>query len=273
MYRFKLFVSRWLLPSGLTAILGKMLLKTHGFRLSNKSRPRCIELDFDHLLKFGNRDNISRIPIKNLRYQGGRSFLINQHVFMKFFRDGELALSRFYEMHQPKNALEEHFIYNKAHIQSPPPLGLLPWFSHKEEYSGEGGLSGSHGHQAYGPVSSEKLSLEAERLTNVLRSIINYGYLPEKFDGYPRGYLLVDDNNSPATQRFLITGGQHRVAALCHLGFSEIFVTFEGWVPRQVKISQINEWPGVTSGIFSNELAYEIFHSYFRDENINLLEK
>lgn len=137
---------------------------------------------------------------------------------------------------------------------------MLPWWSHKLEYLGEGGLSASHGHQAYGPASSGKVSLEAKRLTNVFESICRYGYLPEKFDGYPRGYLLEDDTNSSPTQRFLITGGQHRVAALSYLGFSEIFVTFEVAVPRQVKISQINEWPGVTSGIFSKELAFIIFN-------------
>lgn len=132
MNQVKRFVSRWLLPPGLTAMYGKMLSKTHGVPPGKKSRPRPIELDFDSSLKFGTSDNISRVPVKNLRYQGGRSFVINQHIFMKFFRDGELALSRFYEMHQPKNVLEEHFIYDKDRMESPPPLvcyhgGLINW--------------------------------------------------------------------------------------------------------------------------------------------------
>ena len=106
----------------------------------------------------------------------------------------------------------------------------------------------------------------------MLESINKYGYLPQKFDGYPRGYLLVDDINSLPTQRFLITNGTHRVAALSYLGFSEIFVTFEDFEPRQIRISEIDEWPGVALGIFSKDLAYKIFYSYFRNENYILLE-
>ena len=106
----------------------------------------------------------------------------------------------------------------------------------------------------------------------MLESINRFGYLPEKFDGYPKGYLLEDDTNSPPTQRFLITAGQHRVAALSHLGYLDILVSLTARVPRQIRISEIDEWPSVKSGIFSNELASKIFYSYFRNENEILLE-
>ena len=271
MNQIKRFVSYWLLPPGLTAMLGKMLSKI--VPPVKKPIPSYTELDFGSFLRFGTGDNISRVPIKNLRYIGGRSFLNEQHHFTRFFKDGELALSRFYEIHQPKNVLEEHFVYDKVLMESPPPVGLLPWRSHKLEYLEDaGGLSASHGHQFHGPASRKKVLLEAKRLTNVLESINKYGYLPQNFDGYPRGYLLENDTNSPPTQRFLITSGMHRVAALSHLGFSDILVGLNGSVPRQIKISEINKWPGVQSGIFPKELAYKIFYSYFRNENEILLE-
>ena len=99
-----------------------------------------------------------------------------------------------------------------------------------------------------------------------------YGYLPQKFDGYPSGYFLVDDTNSSLTQRFLITSGYHRVAVLSHLGYLDFLVRLNARVPRQIRISEIDEWPGVTSGIFSKELASKIFYSYFRNENEILLQ-
>jgi hypothetical protein len=148
----------------------------------------------------------------------------------------------------------------------------LPWRLSQEKYLGEGSLTEFHGHQAYGPVSPKKVSLEAKRLRKILESINRNGYVPELFNGYPRGSLLINDINSTVTQRLLIAGGQHRVATLKYLGYSEIFITFDFGSPRAIRLSEIEIWPGVASGIFSKELAFNIFNSYFRDENTSLLE-
>lgn len=266
MKRSKHFLTRWLLPPSLTKLLVKILRKNPRFRL--KIRNKSTELDLYTLIKYGTQDNVSTYPMKDLRYIGGRSFSIKQNHLVRFFKDGESALSRFYELHQPKNVLEQHFIHDYTNS---PPIGYLPWCAQQRIFLGEAGLLSSHGHQAYGPVSSKKCTLEAKRLKNVLKSVNENGYVPESFGDHPRGFLLVDDISSPATHRFLITGGQHRVATLSWLNFTEILVTIESSVPREIKISEIDIWPGVASGIFSQESAYKIFYSYFRDENTNLL--
>lgn len=270
--QIKPFIARWLLPPGLSDVFVERLRKIRIFRPNKKSEKSCRELDFCTLLKYGTRDEVAAFPVDYLRYQGGRSFSINQHHFVRFFKDGELALSRFYNLHQPKNVAEEHFIYNKAGTTMYlPAIGFLPWRLSEQKFFGEKSLNDSHGHQAYGPVSAKKVSLEAKRLRTILESISKHGYVPESFDGYPRGSLLINDINSPATQRFLISGGQHRVATLSYLGYLEVLITFEVAVPREIRISEIETWPGVTSGIFSKELASIIFNSYFRDETTKLL--
>ena len=268
--QIRAFIARWLLPPGVTEVL---LQKIRVFRPNVKSKKSCRELDFHTFLKYGTRDEVASFPVKDLRYQGGRSFSINQHHFVRFFKDGELTLSRFYDLHQPKNVAEEHFIYNMAGTTTTylPPIGFLPWILSEQKFLGEKSLTESHGHQAYGPVSRKKVLLEAKRLRTILESINKHGYVPELFGGYPVGTLLVNDIKTPATQRFLLAGGQHRVAALSYLGYTELLVTFEAQSPRVIRISEIEIWPGVTSGIFSKELAVTIFNSYFRDDNIELL--
>ncbi len=271
MGQFRNFVGHWLVPPGLTEILQQIICI---FRPDKKSKKSRSEINFYTYLKYGTSDEIAAFPVKDLRYQGGTSFSINQHHFVRFFEGGKLELERFYDRHQPKNVLEEHFIYNMAGTTTTyiPPVGFMPWRLSEEKYLGEFFLNESHGHQAYGPVSPKKVSLEAKRLSKTLKSINKHGYVPELFDGYPAGTLLINDINSTVTQRFLISGGQHRVAALSYLGYTELLVTFLPQAPRVIRISEIETWPGVASGVFSKELAFNIFNSYFRDENTKLLE-
>lgn len=270
--KVKFFIGHWLLPPGILHVVIKNLRR---FKVTQKEIVKYKEVDLYTLLKYGSSNEITAFPLKNMRYQGGRSFSINQHHFVRFFKDGELSLKNFYKKHRPKNILEEHFIYDKADIFINPPPALprriLPWNVQESEFFGEEGLSASHGNQAYGPASNKKISLEANRLISLLKSIKKHGYVPELFDGHPRGYLLINDIQSPEVKHFLVTCGLHRVATLSYLGFSEIYITFEGNTPREIKISDIENWPGVQSGTFSKELAYTIFFAYFRNQTSSLL--
>jgi len=272
MRQIKHFVSLWLIPPGLTEILAKQLQKMR--RNRGKSLIGYKELDFEILKKYGTRSEVASFPIENMRYQGGRRFSIDEHHMVRFYDEGDSALRNFYEMHQPKNCLEEHFCYNNADMSSIvlPPVGLLPWSRQRKKFFGEKGLSEAHGHQAYGPASEKKINLEAKRLTRILESINRYGYQPELFGGYPRGQLLVDDANTPVRQHFLISSGQHRLAALSYLGFGDTFITFEAWLPREIRISDIDNWPGVSVGTFTKEVAQKIFYTYFAAKSSNLLE-
>lgn len=273
MRQIKHFISRWLIAPGVTEVLAKWLQKMRRHRA--KSLVDYKELDFKILINYGTRSEIASFPIENLRYQGGRRFSIDEHHMVQFYSEGDSALRNFYEMHQPKNCLEEHFYYNNADMSSMvlPPVGFLPWSLQRKKFFGEKGLFEAHGHQAYGPASAKKVNLEAKRLTRVLESINKYGYQPELFGGYPRGQLLVDDANTPVRQHFFITSGQHRIAALSYLGIGDIYITFEAWLPREIRISDIDNWPGVKMGTFSKEVAQKIFFAYFRAEGSNLLER
>ena len=78
----------------------------------------------------------------------------------------------------------------------------------------EGELNLLDGRQQFGPVTMKKLNFEIERLDNVMLSIKKNGFIPEKFEGYPRGYFILNTNEDWV---FYIVGGSHRVAALVAL--------------------------------------------------------
>ena len=263
----------WILSPGLKSVILKVLKNFHKSSLKEHTTNKFRELDFNIWLKYGTHQDIHAYPLQSIRYQGGISFFRSQNHFVRYYEAGKSSLTQFYEMHQPNNILEAHFLYNDFDIKSPPPpRGLLPWQIRATTFKGENGLTAIHGHQAFGPVSNKKISMEAKRLDNLLKSINRFGYVPELFDGYPRGYLLIDDINSSSRQHFVISGGQHRVAVLSYLGFTEILLQFEPTYPREIKASDIENWPSVKTGAYSKILAYKIFYSYFRDENLNLLE-
>ena len=57
----------------------------------------------------------------------------------------------------------------------------------------EGELNLLDGRQQFGPVTMKKLNFEIERLDNVMLSIKKW-IIPEKFEGYPRGYFILNTN-------------------------------------------------------------------------------
>jgi hypothetical protein len=148
---------------------------------------------------------------------------------------------------------------------------LLPWNACPQEYLGENGLNVNHGHQGFGPVSQKKIFLESERLTKTMKSIKKIGYSPESLGcGHVQGYLLIDDEHPDREFRFLVTGGQHRVACLAALGWNEVPVKFEVDQPRAFFLSQLNLWPQVQNGTYSIQQARGIFKAYFRDSKTDI---
>jgi len=149
----------------------------------------------------------------------------------------------------------------------------LPWRETNPNFSvGEHGLSEEHGHSAFGPVSNDKLKLEAKRLDHCLQSIKKDGYLinrgfPKEDNGLPRGYFLISDSGDWV---FVVVGAKHRVAALVWLGWENIPVCCEPHFPRCIFESDILSWPGVSSGEFSIDDAKLIFNSYFRDPGVKI---
>lgn len=188
--------------------------------------------------------------------------------------DGSL-LDRYYKSYQPKNLHEFYFINEIPVKIDKKDKKLLkedinkyrqnaPWSDIREpvniENIHENGLQRSHGTQHFGPVSREKGQYELQRLKNTYKSIKKHGYKPKDY-GHIKGHFLKYNNQ----YRFLITNGIHRTAVLCALGYNPIPVTFEIDFPRVIDFNDVNNFPQVRNGTFSEDLACQIFLSYFND--------
>ncbi|MEX2640884.1 MAG: hypothetical protein WD266_09355 [Balneolales bacterium] len=209
------------------------------------------------------------LPVNSLRYWGGIPYNYTAHHFMQYYKDGLPALIRYYETHHPENLFEEHFLPTPVRLESIANEQLGSWLSNvpwlykeiPEVQNGEKGLSTKDGNQAYGPVSDQKITLEAKRLDSILYSIQINGFKPLEFDGYPRGYFLMDDEDSWV---FLIREGFHRIAALAHLGYTQIPVRFKPLYPRVIRQTDSGEWPMVKLGYLQEDEALDIFMQYVR---------
>lgn len=243
----------------------KIILPPAFFILYRRLFKKCLMKDdyctsdsyFDALFSCVNEPSPAfPFEVGSLVYYGGMNYSIHQHHFLRYYKYGKEALEDFYKQHRPKSVFEEHFLKERNSRKAG-----LPWFlNDNAKYIGEHGLDEAHGKQQFGPVSDKKIALEARRLDDVLISIQQHGYQPRIAGGYPRGYLIKKNQN----YRFVVVGGQHRVAAMVHLGYKNIHVAFQpGW-PRLINEIDCIDWPLVRNGIMSRENALEIFDAYWR---------
>lgn len=209
------------------------------------------------------------VPLDRLRYFGGLAFNSRQHHFLKYYAEGRKALEHFYNLHQPGHLFSAHFLEIPLTQVKRPTNFQLPWLANipvgKEDRqrTGEGGLDFSHGHQAYGPVTKQKLDVECDRLDSIVQSIRENGYIPS-LSGYPRGYFMIDRSGEWV---FLIVGGQHRVAALAHIQVAKVPVCFDPDLPRLIREDDCLNWPLVEKRELTKEDALKIFGAYFRSIN------
>lgn len=209
---------------------------------------------------------VFEIHKSKLRYFGGLKFSKNSHPFLKYLLGNRNKMSDFYLHNQPDNILTSHRIKNEKGFFDKNfllnPESCLPWLESAETYETiiEGGLDFSDGRQQFGPVSDAKINFEIERLNNVKNSINKYGFIPQKFDGYPRGHFICKSNNEWV---FYIVGGSHRIAALVSLNFEFIPVILQQDYPTIVEELNLEEWPKVKENKLSKIEAKKIFLSYF----------
>ena len=186
----------------------------------------------------------------------------------------EEVLSKYYEMVRPKSAsewlgldLEE----NNKLTQAPPWGAVFPWrartlTSYQQAYEKaavkENKILGTKfditkGWLFCGPVSYEKIKIEAMRLTYVLKNISRNGYKRwNSSEGDVRATALINEYDD---WRWLITAGNHRASAASALGYTEIPIRVNLIINRR----HVKYWPHVLSGLFSIDNALKVFDNYF----------
>jgi hypothetical protein len=208
-------------------------------------------------------DPVITVPARLIRYPDGRGYTLEEHHFLQYYNSGLGTLRSFYQHHQPTNIYEYFSVECReamnVEVYDP------PWFDETEMDStgSERGLSRDHGNQAFGPVSEEKLQLEAARLDHVLQSIRNRGFRPE-IGGYVRGYFMLRPDGHWV---FTVREGFHRTAALVQLGFANIDVRFHPKYPRFVEEADSRAWPMVKNGLVGEQAALAMFSRFFEPES------
>ena len=193
------------------------------------------------------------------------------------------VLHKFYQSYQPKNVLDAflgHLPQAEAFAASPLATLHMPEYHPVFPWDPEqrvrqpgirpGGLGTAHGDQNYGPVSDTKGELEFRRVTETYESIKQRGYHPGVGkDGDIRGFFLKTNDD----YRFIIRQGLHRTPALSVLGYSKIRVKFFNPLPRAIFLSDLDNWPQVSCGLMSPEVAEHIFVQFFRDDGTYKAER
>jgi hypothetical protein len=174
--------------------------------------------------------------------------------------DVRAVLAAHYNAFSPRNLAEAFFGSSSPDLhplnQLSPFDRFLPWIPEIRKIAGHDG----QGNQSFGPVTPEKLGTETERLISVLNSLTRSGYHPEGFrQGLIRGYFLVRDHQF----RFLITEGMHRAAALSAMKIGTIRVGIARKRPHIADAGDAANWPHVSSGFCSRNLALRIAGRYF----------
>lgn len=115
----------------------------------------------------------------------------------------------------------------------------------------------------YGPNDRSLCRQEVLRVSRLMKSIKRHGFSFDLQSNIIRGYLLLNEN---ADYRFVVKGGQHRVAVLAALEYSMVPVTWEpGWI-RVIKKNEAEAWPHVKKGDLSKGLASAVFDFFFREK-------
>lgn len=183
-----------------------------------------------------------------------KQYKINKNLIYK-----KSELFEFYNKFMPENASQVLFEDNslKSLINVSKFIIIHPW--HKFIIKGEKKLNLKHGCQYFGKVSNSKCELEFRRLIKLYNKIKRNGYNNKK---YINGYLLKRHND----YRFIITGGNHRMAVLTALNYKYIEVKAK----RIIDIKDINNFD---EKYLTNDEMIKIFNRFFDENGKNKLER
>ena len=172
-------------------------------------------------------------------------------------------LFKFFQIFKPKNLMEVFLLNtNQNQIKDFYRLSNLnqytlfyPWFHKYPQRFLVPGM--------FGPKDISFPKLRYIRLKNLIFLIQKYDYVPSR-DDQICGYKLVHDND----YRFVITAGSHRSSVLKALNKkTHIAVKFDNLrVDKnffEIKIQNIKNWPGGSSGYIDKKEAERMFLGFF----------
>jgi len=132
------------------------------------------------------------------------------------------------------------------------------WENDAEEHLGKRLSIHQHGTKMYGPVSSDLLGFEYQRLSNLVDVFKRTSY--DRSHGHIQVSMLRRDNEV----RFLKTSrGYHRAAVLAALGHATVPATFRIRYPNVIDIRDVADWPLVRRGVWDRDEAEQYFHHLF----------
>lgn len=222
------------------------------------------------------RSTVFEVELNKCRDLYGAGYIDDFHHFVETLKEYEKdpnlkyensILKEYYDRFQPKN-LEEGLFSQKGKAQklSKGWIGY-PWdwdkskmliFSDRIEDTRPGGI------HHFGPNNSNFGQEEFERVIDLYRLLKMHEYNPEYFtDGYISGYFLIKGED----YRFVITEGQHRVAALVALGYERIRckLTQRPNFSQIVRFEYIKKWPQIENGVYSKSYGIKVFNRFFGD--------
>jgi len=213
------------------------------------------------------RGEIVWISVDKVRTDMAKALTPQQHPYVRFFAEGKACLEEFFKLNHPRNSLESVFVFGSRED-----VGAIPEKSRRD----------ARGNQLYRklPWSSETLAesqwiggsvgWEIEQLERIKRSVTKKGLWIEQNALEPGFWLFVNDETGGLEDfRVVLWGGNHRVAVLAYLQWPLIPMSPSG--RTEVRLSDLETWPGVIDGSFTKEEARICFMAFFRSPDEGLL--
>ena len=118
------------------------------------------------------------------------------------------------------------------------------------------------------PRNPQTPEVHFKRLTRLFDSVTANGYRPERYsDGSLRhGFIRVCMLKNGDDLRFVILGGQHRLAVLSALGHNHVDAIFDYHMlhtPPVVDLATLDHWTVIRRGLYDSAAAHRVFGRLF----------
>lgn len=213
------------------------------------------------------------VPLKKIRSHRAQIFSAEQHPYVRYFRDGLGGMEKFFTLDTPVTPRGYLFMTEARQVLVNRSIDLSsarvwPWASLTVTLP----EPPTFPYWRAGPKTKSHMLAQAERLDGILRSVRRKGYIVKHGDIPWYSLLLKDHREKILDYRVLVQHGNHRVATLAHLGWELIpMAPLPTMLINEVRLSEIERWPGVLDGTFSISEAEARFMAFFRDIEEDIL--